>query len=110
MIGRGSAPKDENKGNVDILLAAPGSKHTRGLLAAHAYLRMHPASGVWMIHAAPEYSNGSEESAPTAIAMLDDHGIFKNGFRCLHRPEARLSILDMSAWVWAIKQRSSRAL
>lgn len=95
VIGRGSARKDENKRNVDILLAAPGSKHTRGLLAAHAYLRMHPDSGVWMIHAAPEYGNGSEKSAPTAMAMLDDHEIFKKGFRCLDRPEARLSILDM---------------
>ena len=95
VIGRGSARKDENKRNVDILLAAPGSKHTRGLLAAHAYLRMHPDSGVWMIHAAPEYGKGSEKSAPTALAMLDDHEIYENGFRCLDRPESRLSILDM---------------
>ena len=48
-----------------------------------------------MIHAAPGSSNRSGESAPMAMAMLDDHEIFNNGFRCLDKPEARLSILDM---------------
>ena len=97
VIGRGSATKDENKinRNVDILLAAPGSKFTRGLLAAHAYLRMHPESGVWMIHAAPGSSNSSGESAPVVMAMLDDDEIFNNGFRCLAKPEYHLSILGM---------------
>lgn len=37
--------------NVDILLAAPGSKQRRGISAAHAFLRMHPQSGAWMIRA-----------------------------------------------------------
>ena len=95
VIGRGSAKFDKDKRDVDILLAAPGSQFTKGLCAAHAYLRMHPDSGVWMIHAAPEYNNGSEEAASTAIAMLDDYEILEKGFRCLDRPEARLSILDM---------------
>ena len=97
VIGRGSARNDENKinRNVDILLAAPGSKFTRGLLAAHAYLRMHPESGVWMIHAAPGSSNSSGESAPVVMAMLDDDEIFNNGFRCLAKPESHLSILGM---------------
>ena len=95
VIGRGSAKTNKDKRNVDILLAAPGSKYTTGLLAAHAYLYMHPDSGVWMIHAAPEYYNSSEEAASTAMAMLDNHKIFQNGFRCLDRPEARLEILDM---------------
>ena len=97
VIGRGSARNDENKinRNVDILLAAPGSKYTRGLLAAHAYLRMHPESGVWMIHAAPGSSNSSGESAPVVMAMLDDDEIFNNGFRCLAKPEYHLSILGM---------------
>ena len=97
VMGRGSARKGEDKvtRNVDILLAAPGSQHTKGLLAAHAYLRMHPDSGVWMIHAAPGSSDRSGESTPTTIATLDDHEIFNNGFRCLDKAEARLSILDM---------------
>ena len=97
VIGRGSARKYENNinRNVDILLAAPGSGFTRGLLAAHAYLCMHPESGVWMIHAAPDSSNSSGESAPVVMAMLDDDEIFNNGFRCLAKPESRLSILGM---------------
>ena len=97
VMGRGSARKGEGKTtrNVDILLAAPGSQHTKGLLAAHAYLCMHPDSGVWMIHAAPGSSDRSKESAPTTIATLDDHEIINNGFRCLDKAEARLSILDM---------------
>ena len=97
VMGRGSARISDDKvnRNVDILLAAPRSKFTRGLLAAHAYLRMHPDSGVWMIHAAPGSSDRSGESAPTTIATLDDHEIFNNGFRCLDKAEARLSILDM---------------
>ena len=97
VMGRGTTRKDENKinRNVDILLAAPRSQFTKGLLAAHAYLRMHPDSGVWMIHAAPGSSSRSEESAPEVMAMLDDHEIFNNGFRCLDRPESRLSILGM---------------
>ena len=97
VIGRGSARNDEHtvNRNVDILLAAPGSKFTRGLLAAHAYLRMHPESGVWMIHAAPGSSNSSAESAPVVMAMLDDDEIFNNGFRCLTKPESQLSILGM---------------
>ena len=97
VMGRGSSRIGEDKvnRNVDILLAAPGSKFTRGLLAAHAYLRMHPDSGVWMIHAAPGSGNRTEESAPVVMATLDDHEIFNNGFRCLDKPESRLSILGM---------------
>ena len=97
VMGRGSSRIGDDKvnRNVDILLAAPGSKFTKGLLAAHAYLRMHPESGVWMIHAAPESSNSSRESAPVVMAMLDDDEIFNNGFRCLAKPESRLSILGM---------------
>ena len=95
VIGRGSAKMDKDKRDVDILLAVPGSIHTRGLRAAHAYLRMHPESGVWMIHAAPEYGDGSGESTPMVMATLDDQDILEGGYRCLQRPEARLSILDM---------------
>nr|AUW31023.1 putative kinase [Cladonia uncialis subsp. uncialis] len=97
VIGRGSARKGEGKitRNVDILLAAPGSQHTTGLLAAHAYLRMHPDSGVWMIQAAPESSNHSTESGPMVMATLGEKDILNNGFRCLDKPETRLSILDM---------------
>ena len=97
VMGRGSQRKggDTAKRNVDILLAAPNTKFTKGLLAAHAYLRMHPDSGVWMIHAALESTNRSGESAPVVMAMLDDHEIFSNCFRCLDKPESRLSILGM---------------
>ena len=97
VMGRGSEKKagDKIKRNVDILLAAPKSKFSKGLLAAHAYLRMNPDSGVWMIHAAPDPGTQSKGSAPKAIAMLDEHEIFYQGFRCLHKPEACLSILGM---------------
>ena len=97
VMGRGTAHKgdDKNKRNVDILLAPPKSKFSKGLLAAHAYLIMHPESGLWMIHAAPDPSIQSEGSAHKVIAMLDEHEIFHNGFRCLDRPESRLSILGM---------------
>ena len=97
VMGRGSSRKGEGKitRNVDILLAAPGSQHTKGLLAAHAYLRMHPDSGVWMIQAPPESSNRSKEAGPTVMATLGEKDILNNGFRCLDKPEARLSILDM---------------
>ena len=97
VMGRGTAHKgdDENKRNVDILLAPPRSKFSKGLLAAHAYLIMHPESGLWMIHAAPDPSIQSEGSAHKVIAMLDEHEIFYNGFRCLDKPESRLLILGM---------------
>ena len=95
VIGRGSSRIDKDKRNVDILLAAPGSTFTKGLLAVHAILRMHSDSGVWMICAASESSDLSEDSSPKAIATLDEHEIFYNGFRCLDKPEARLSILAM---------------
>ena len=97
VMGRGSGRKggDTDKRNVDILLAAPNTKFTKGLLATHAFLRMHSASGVWMLQAARESTNRSGESAPVVMAMLDDHEIFNNGFRCLDKPELRLSILGM---------------
>lgn len=98
VIGRGSERKTTgNKAdrNVDIMLAVPGSRFTQNLLAAHAYLRMHPDSGVWMIYAAPESSNRSRSSSPRATVMLDDKEIFDKEFRCLAKPEARLTILDM---------------
>ena len=110
VMGRGSEKRggDRIKRNVDILLAAPNSKFSKGLLAAHAYLCMHPDSGVWMIHAAPDPSIHSEGSAPKAIAMLDEHEIFHNGFRCLDKPEARLSILGMDFHVqFALKTYSA---
>jgi len=97
VIGRGSEKRrgDKINRNVDILLAVPGSRYTRDLLAAHAYLRMHPESGIWMIYAAPESSDHSGKSSPRATVMLEDEEIFNKEFRCLHKPDTRLAILDM---------------
>lgn len=96
-MGRGSDKKtgDKVNRNVDILLAVPGSKYTRDFLATHAYLRMHPGSGVWMIYAAPESSVHSGKSSTRATVVLEEEKIFNKGFRCLDKPEARLAILDM---------------
>ena len=37
----------------------PTKVYTKGLLAAHAYVRMHPESAICMIHAAPGSRSGS---------------------------------------------------
>lgn len=98
VIGRGSEKKkavNKVNRNVDILLAVPGSRYTKGLLAAHAYLSMHPESGIWMIYAAPESSDHSGRASSGATVMLDDNPILDREFRCLDKPEARLAILDM---------------
>ncbi len=98
VIGRGSEKKkavNKVNRNVDILLAVPGSKYSKGLLAAHAYLRMHPESGIWMICAAPESRDRSGDPSSGATVKLEDNLIFDKEFRCLDKPEARLVILNM---------------
>ena len=56
---------------------------TKSFPAAHVFICMHRKSGIWMIRAALESSSRFEESAPMAMATLDDHEIFQKGFRCL---------------------------
>ncbi|KAL8705367.1 MAG: hypothetical protein Q9201_001523 [Fulgogasparrea decipioides] len=51
VIGKGPGKKSLTSRNVDILLAAPGSKDAHGLRAAHAYLRLHHESGAWLLTA-----------------------------------------------------------
>lgn len=67
--------------NVDILLAAPGSKQRRGISAAHAFLRMHPQSGAWMIRAGTICNKKSCTEA-TMTHLEDPAGVTD----CSHEP------------------------
>lgn len=53
--------------NVDILLAAPGSKHRRHLAPAHAFLRMHLESGAWMLMAGQECTHIIGQGRPSGM-------------------------------------------
>ncbi|KAL9127057.1 MAG: hypothetical protein Q9217_004001 [Psora testacea] len=50
LVGRGSQYFGDKR-NVDVLLAVPGSKFSKGIGATHFILMLHPQSGVWMIRA-----------------------------------------------------------
>lgn len=67
---------------MDILLAAPGSKDTRGLHAAHAILRIHEHSGAWLLRAGAEM-------------MFEDETIPPDGIVCLYQPVTDIQIVDM---------------
>lgn len=53
--------------NVDILLAAPGSKHRRHLAPTHAFLRMHLESGAWMLMAGQECTHIIGQGRPSGL-------------------------------------------
>ena len=89
IIGRGSGKRYGPTRNVDILLAVPGSRETRGLKAAHAFLRMHPRSGVWMLYA------GQEGEEKTASVQLDGKPIWHHEFHCLSQPRSLLELAGL---------------
>lgn len=77
VLGKGSSKTGPAR-NVDILRAAPGSKSRKNVAAAHAFLRMHLGSGVWMLSAGLQCSNTDMDAR-----------IFDNpsGFgQCQHNP------------------------
>lgn len=82
VLGRGSCRKFGPSRNVDILLAAPGTKEARGLRPAHARLELHQNSGAWMLRAGDEVEVDDETIKPTERVAL-------------HRPKTRMRILDM---------------
>lgn len=97
VLGKGSGQKygTANR-NVDILLAVPRSQYTSGILASHAFLKMHPESGVWMIFAAIGTTQKSEDygssSSPKATVRLDEEKVLSEGFRCLSKLQTPLEI------------------
>lgn len=105
LVGRGSEKVSGPKRNVDILLAFPGSRETRGLLATHAFLRMNLTSGAWMISAALGTSKLQNltlnettvaKSSRVATVKLDEEDIHESEYRCLTKPRSRLEIAGMA--------------
>ena len=82
MIGRGSAQKFGDHRNVDILLAAPRSKLTQKVGAAHVFLSMNPSSGAWLL-------------AAGAPMKVDDVALKAYENICLSRPKTRLEISNL---------------
>ncbi|KAK3172317.1 hypothetical protein OEA41_005638 [Lepraria neglecta] len=66
VLGRGSGKKFGAMRNVDILLAAPKTKYSVQLKAAHALLGIHPVSGAWMLYTT------DDNSSTSSVAPLDD--------------------------------------
>lgn len=67
---------------MDILLATPASKDTRGLHAAHAFLRIHKHSGAWLLGAGAEMK-------------VQDQIVLPPSYVCLHRPRTEIQIAKM---------------
>ncbi|KAL8718560.1 MAG: hypothetical protein Q9225_004319 [Loekoesia sp. 1 TL-2023] len=82
VIGRGSAQKFGPHRDVDILLAAPGSKLTRILSAAHVFLSINPTSGAWLLAAGAEI-------------QVEDQKLEPYEKICLSRPKTRLKIVKL---------------
>ena len=78
VLGKGVGEKIRSR-NVEILLAAPGSRHRKHLTSAHAFLRMNMASGAWILHA----GEGHHINDLNPIASTNS----PNGFeQCRHKP------------------------
>lgn len=77
-----------------LLWSSPAHPHL-SYIPDERRLSIRVESGVWMIHAAPEPCNRSGGYVPVVMAMLDNHEIFNQGFRCLDKPESRLSIINI---------------
>ena len=103
VLGKGSEKKKLNtvSRNVDILLAAPRSTYARKLLPSHAFLSMHPESGVWMIYAAigSTAAQASEHdgpsSSPKATVWIDGEKVLDEDFRCLTKSQTPFEIQGM---------------
>ena len=113
VIGKGSNTKEgSSTRHIDILLAAPGSTYQQYLLRTHAFLKLHPKSGLWMIYAAissnailRDKSEGPPPM-PKATVFLDDKEILATEFRCLTEPHTPLAINGMEYSVQFIPESS----
>ncbi len=101
VLGKGSKSLGNVSRNVDILLAAPGSKQAHNLLASHAFLHMHPESGVWMMCAATgstvvqAVEEDGMSSSPKATVWIDEEKVLEKDFRCLTNLQTIFQIQDM---------------
>ena len=98
VLGRGSGKKFGSTRDVDILLAV-GEKnftnYTKGLKAAHAYLKIHPRSGAWLFHAGHDSAPPAAPQTTNVIAILDKDELMQNEYRPLGRPNTILEINGM---------------
>ena len=98
VIGKGSKPTSatdteffEVDRGVDILLAPTPSKYSRHIHPAHAYLNMHPDSGVLMISAGLGTSKGKGTEAKATVS-LDKEAMLSTEHRCLTNAKHQLRI------------------
>jgi len=93
--------------NVDILLAAPSSKHRNHLAPAHAFLRLHHDSGAWLLQAGfgkhstdiltPELIDSSQgfEDCEHESVVYDGDAMRHGAVSCLCKPRSSLVIAGM---------------
>ncbi|CAF9939968.1 hypothetical protein IMSHALPRED_001701 [Imshaugia aleurites] len=107
VLGKGVGEKVPSR-NVDILLAAPGSRHRKHLASAHAFLKIKPESGAWILHAGEGHH--LKELDPVAQAssgpdrfgqchhkpvILNDEFMKHGSMQCLHRPRTSIMVGGM---------------
>ena len=80
VFGRGST-KGGPRRNVDVLLAASRSRDRRKMAGAHAFLSLHPESGVWMIRAGQICNH--DDKGLDAVDIISDPDGFED---CPHSP------------------------
>ncbi len=111
VIGRGSGKRFGLTRDVDILRAAGHKEFTKGLKAAHAYLKIHPISGAWLLQAGEDFlplaktqrsriytlpdGPTSLESSEAVIAMFNEECLLQKEYRPISRPRNDLRINDM---------------
>ena len=117
-MGRGSGKLYGPTRDVDILLAASDQKSNifrRGLKAAHAFIKIHQDSGVWLLQAGedspplallkspqenvPSPSPATIPSNDRIIATLNDEPLTRKQYRPLCRPHNTLQINQMYYYV-----------
>ena len=108
VLGKGVGDNVRSR-NVDILLAAPGSRHRKHLASAHAFLRIKPESGAWILHAGEghhikEFGSRAQtiDSDPDGYedcrhkpVVLDDESMKHGSMQCLHRPRTSFLVGGM---------------
>lgn len=107
VLGKGVGNNVRSR-NVDILLAAPSSRHRKHLASAHAFLRMNTESGAWILHAGEGHhmkelgSTAQTSSGPDGFAqcrhkpvVLDDEFMMHGSMQCLHRPRTSFLVGGM---------------
>ncbi len=106
VIGKGTQKVMPDQ-NVDILLAAPKSKHRKHLAPAHAFVRLHHKSGAWLLKAGfgkhstdvltPELMDSSQgfEDCEHVSVIYDGDTMRHGTVRCLCKPRSSLIIGGM---------------